>query len=248
MKENNPTVGFCKNCQVSHSLGFGNAKLYAQQVMDEFVRIKRLDYLVTEENSEYTFSFDYLLGSYERGHMFGVLECLNDDGEIVILRAFSSLYTGIRKIEGWVPSILSDEVYNDFLKPGENKIKTLTEELKHLSPDTKIYKNKKELRSQLSQKLLKELQMNYTFQNFRGERKSLLEIFPSDKGIPGGVGDCCAPKLLNYAAENNLKPVGIAEFYWGGKSSSKIQGEFYPSCKSRCQPILGFLLCGLNHD
>ncbi|MCK5683910.1 hypothetical protein KAJ27_07310 [bacterium] len=246
--ENNPTFGFCEKCQTYHSLGYGNAKLYARQVMDEFDRIKRLDYLVTEEQSEYTFSFDYLLGSYERGHMFGVLECLNEAGEVVVLRAFSSLYMGIRKIDGWVPPILSDDVYYNLLIPGESEIKTLTKELKHLSPDTDVYKDKKKLRSQNSQKLIKELQMNYTFQNFNGESKSLLEIFPSEQGIPGGVGDCCAPKLLGFAVENNLKPVGIAEFYWGGKSSSKVHGEFYPSCKSRCQPILGFLLCGLNHD
>ena len=67
-------------------------------------------------------------------------------------------------------------------------------------------------------------------------------------GLPTGTGDCCAPKLLHYAATHNLKPLAMAEFWWGESSvnGEKIQGEFYGACVERCQPLMGFLLSGLK--
>ena len=84
--------------------------------------------------------------------------------------------------------------------------------------------------------------------NFRGETKPLNDIFQDKNGIPTGTGDCCAPKLLNFAVKNNLTPLGLAEFYWGkeNKSATRQHGRFYQSCTSKCQPILGFMLCGLD--
>ena len=65
--------------------------------------------------------------------------------------------------------------------------------------------------------------------------------------MPTGTGDCCAPKLLHYAATHRLKPLAMAEFWYGASSMSeqKIQGEFYGACRERCQPLMGFLLSGL---
>ena len=66
--------------------------------------------------------------------------------------------------------------------------------------------------------------------------------------ITGGMGECCAPKLLNHAARNGLKPLSIAEFFWGEGPMlrRRVSGKFYPSCEARCQPLLGFMLCGLD--
>ncbi|MGY8674438.1 MAG: hypothetical protein ACKVHO_17840, partial [Verrucomicrobiia bacterium] len=68
-------------------------------------------------------------------------------------------------------------------------------------------------------------------------------------GLPGGVGDCCGPKLLQHAANTRLKPIGLAEFYWGGPhlSGKRQPGSFYPCCEEKCQPILGYMLCGLEN-
>ena len=92
------------------------------------------------------------------------------------------------------------------------------------------------------------MQRRYRFRNFRGQSRTLHDAFIGSGGIPGGVGECCAPKLLNHAALLGLRPVGVAEFYWGGERGSRRmkQAEFHPSCESRCRPILGFLLCGLD--
>jgi len=68
--------------------------------------------------------------------------------------------------------------------------------------------------------------------------------------MPTGTGDCCAPKLLHYAATHGLKPLAMAEFWWGTPSTQdhKISGEFYGACRDRCQPLMGFLLSGLEEN
>jgi hypothetical protein len=88
----------------------------------------------------------------------------------------------------------------------------------------------------------------YTLTNFRGELRPLTEAFTASGGIPTGTGDCCAPKLLNQAIQKCLLPLGMAEFYWGRENSSQTRhhGRFYPSCDTKCTPILGFMLCGLD--
>jgi tRNA pseudouridine32 synthase/23S rRNA pseudouridine746 synthase len=66
-------------------------------------------------------------------------------------------------------------------------------------------------------------------------------LFP--QGVPTGTGDCCAPKLLAWAARNGFEPLALAEFWWGPTSvGGKQSGQFYPACQERCQPLLGPLL------
>ena len=86
----------------------------------------------------------------------------------------------------------------------------------------------------------------YRLQNFHSQRAGLEEIFAAKKGVPTGTGDCCAPKLLQYAALHNLTPLALAEFYFGreNRSGTRQHGCFYPSCRTKCYPILGFMLCG----
>lgn len=103
----------------------------------------------------------------------------------------------------------------------------------------------KQQRKQLSRQLQTQMHAAYTLVNFLGHSKSLQQFIPT--GLPTGTGDCCAPKLLHYAATHNLKPLAMAEFWWGASSAQdKIQGEFYGACVERCQPLMGFLLSGLR--
>jgi tRNA pseudouridine32 synthase / 23S rRNA pseudouridine746 synthase len=102
----------------------------------------------------------------------------------------------------------------------------------------------KQQRSELSRQLQTQMHKAYSLMNFFGRSLSLQQLMPS--GLPTGTGDCCAPKLLHYAATHNLKPLAMAEFWWGGSYRDKIQGEFYGACTERCQPLMGFLLSGLS--
>jgi tRNA pseudouridine32 synthase/23S rRNA pseudouridine746 synthase len=105
----------------------------------------------------------------------------------------------------------------------------------------------KQRRKQISRELQLQMHEAYSLLNFWGNSRSLLQLMPAGS-IPTGTGDCCAPKLLHYAAANNLKPLAMAEFWWGPNSGDKIQGEFYGACADRCQPLMGFLLSGIARD
>lgn len=67
---------------------------------------------------------------------------------------------------------------------------------------------------------------------------------------PSGAGDCAAPKLLQYAFQQKMQPLAIAEFWWGlsPKSDFWKHGNFYPVCKQKCEPILSHMLKNIVLD
>ena len=121
---------------------------------------------------------------------------------------------------------------------------------------------------QESQRLQRLLFANYSLLNGLGERKNLLDIFAGEKPIlskeeffhksqnyksqmsnpPAGAGECCAPKLLQYAFLQGLTPVALAEFWVGAPSHTEIrqEGAFYPPCSGKCVPILRHMLRGVD--
>ena len=125
----------------------------------------------------------------------------------------------------------------------------------------------KRQRQQLSDSLQRWLFEQYVMLNEQGERKSLLDIFSSPdftdrpsqtevttplslgEGLgmrplpPAGSGDCCAPKLLQYAFAHGLKPLCLAEFWWGAPPKAEIRHHlhFYPPCRGKCLPILRWM-------
>lgn len=110
----------------------------------------------------------------------------------------------------------------------------------------------KQERKQKSNALQYQLFDQYHFLNKDLKLRSLESIFSetAEKTPPSGAGECAAPKLLQYAFQNNLKPIALAEFWWGTSPSSEIRkhGNFYPSCRGKCEPILGHMLEGISMD
>lgn len=108
------------------------------------------------------------------------------------------------------------------------------------------YKKKRREKSALLQKWLFD---QYKFSDIVSTQKSLWRIFKEELNItpPAGAGDCAAPKLLQYAFKKGLKPIAIAEFWWGDSPASEIKKhlQFYPACKGKCEPILGHMLNGI---
>lgn len=92
----------------------------------------------------------------------------------------------------------------------------------------------------------------YYFLNKDGQTKSVCDIFAqTDKLIPpAGAGDCAAPRLLQFAFAHRLQPLAMAEFWWGQSPKTEIRqhGHFYPSCRGKCEPILGYMLQGIEMD
>ncbi|MBT7816285.1 MAG: RluA family pseudouridine synthase [Polaribacter sp.] len=112
---------------------------------------------------------------------------------------------------------------------------------------TALRKERKEKSNYLQQTLFSK----YSFLNQQKEHKNLLDIFanPAIKP-PAGSGECSAPKLLNYAFASDLKPIVMAEFWWGISPNLAIRKHknYYPACQSRCKPILSHMLNGVVMD
>lgn len=133
----------------------------------------------------------------------------------------------------------------------KNKWKIKLQSLKELihTRQEKI-ENLKNVRRSKSVALQQRLFDQYKFLNAKGETRSVLQIFLEKKQLtpPAGAGECAAPKLLQYAFQHNLKPICMAEFWWGASPASEVRKHknFYPACKSKCEPILSHMLKGLS--
>lgn len=138
-----------------------------------------------------------------------------------MLYAFSGLVAGRSMVEGFVPPI---------------------HDTQDLTPATS---------SEDSRAIQDRLFDSYRVVNGLGQEASIKEIFAL-RGItpPGGTGECAAPKLLNHALRNGMKPLSMGEFWYGDSPASEVreQGRFYPSCTGKCGPLLSWMMQGLDVD
>ena len=188
----------------------------------------------------------------KEGKMFGVLVVTPADGSfltsvtpgdgVAFLAAYSGLLEGRNDWHYFVPPVFDAQQPDGYFKTKEREIM------------------QSEAHKQMSQELQLWLFRQYQMLNARGEVKDLVEIWqdyhcsPRIRNKyplpPGGTGDCCAPKLLQYAYQHGLKPVCMAEFWWGPSPKSEIRqhGQFYPACRGKCKPVLTWMLQGLDVD
>jgi len=236
--------GYCRFCGKTHYLEQGKAGEYCLSLMKTLEENGRIDFHVPEQEADPRLSLDYIKGE-ARGQMFGVLECLGPDGQPVILKAFSGQYNGVWNVEGWAPPLLDIEKFDSLVNNADKQIKALGNRINGL-PEGLERQELTRKRKTLSQNLMKEIHALYRVHNFRSEVRSLFDFFGN--GIPTGAGDCCAPKLLNAAAKQKLAPKSLAEIFWGrtNRAGTRRQGEYYTACPEKCQPILGFMLCGIG--
>ncbi|PHR31213.1 MAG: RNA pseudouridine synthase [Fluviicola sp.] len=165
----------------------------------------------------------------------------------------------IEENNGVLPAEIEKQIINESLK---DKF-VLTETTNHWNEKIARQKVKvdlfsdeiaslKKARKLKSNDLQKQLFDAYHFLNYHGDEKSLWTIFQEEvqKDPPSGAGECAAPKLMQYAYQHQLTPIALAEFWWGTSPKSEIRkhGHFYPSCRGKCEPILGHMLKGLEVD
>ncbi len=176
-----------------------------------------------------------------------MLACRDAAGRRVLLRAFSGQYQGVWSVPGWVEPICDPDQFAGLVAEPDLAIKALGRELAALSADFAAARVLRQRRRQISQELMAAIHGLYRVTNFRGESAALTSVFLHNGVPPAGTGDCCGPKLLQFAANHGLQPEAMAEFFWGRSTGSgeKQHGFFYPACASKCQPMLGFQLCGL---
>jgi len=134
------------------------------------------------------------------------------------------------------------QYWNELIAKEQQKLTILTDEINAI-------KNK---RKRLSTRLQKKLFKQYRLLNSAGVEKDLIELFKNAvyQIPPAGTGDCAAPKLLQYAFQQSMKPLAMAEFWWGKAPKSEIRQHknFYAACSGKCQPILSHMLEGMAMD
>ncbi len=247
MKTKNSYGGYCAKCKFTHSISeTDNSRKYALELICQLEKYKTLDFSESSEKDT-RLNIDYLW-SKAGGQMFGVMEAKNLNGNTLYFKAFSGQYNGIWFVENWVPPILDFEKFNELIFNDDKQIKSIGNKLNSEKLNSEEKHKLILQRKKISQNLQQNIFNLYELSNFRKEKKLLKEVYNSTNGIPTGTGDCCAPKLLNFAIHNSLIPIGISEFYFGKENLSKTKKHkhFYSACKEKCEPILGFILCGLN--
>ena len=182
------------------------------------------------------------------GKMFGVLVVADCNDELGFVAAYSGLLEGRNDWPYFVPPVYDAQQPDGHFKQEERLISAMRDD------------SQREERRQRSQQLQLWLFDQYRFLNARGERRRLVDVWQDyhcSERIrrkyplpPGGTGDCCAPKLLQYAYQEGLKPLCMAEFWWGPSPKTEVRqhGQFYPACRGKCKPVLTWMLQGLDVD
>ena len=156
---------------------------------------------------------------------------------------------------------------SQFMKAELRRLKKSLSEKTTLETEYEVFQadilRLKQLRKTLSDALQQWLFSQFRMQNHEGEMKDLLEIF-RDAALrdypqatlatsriaalkmvpPAGSGECCEPKLLQYAYLHGYKPLQMAMFWWGESPKEEIRHhlQFYPACNGKCKPILHWML------
>ena len=213
----------------------------------------------------YVQTHEALLADAEHGKMFGVLvvkapadaEGSQPDGGLRFLAAYSGLLAGRNDWSWFVPPVFDAQQPDGYFKQKERDISALNQFIDHLElqhPRLEVLKN---IRREASENLQEWLFRQYRMLNARGEERDLIEIWRDYHSVktrrqfpypPGGAGDCCAPKLLQYAYQQGLQPVCMAEFWMGESPRGEVRhaGQFYPACRGKFLPILTWMLQGLD--
>ncbi|MBR1379579.1 MAG: RluA family pseudouridine synthase [Bacteroidaceae bacterium] len=180
-----------------------------------------------------------------RGKMFGVLVVSStasvlggsaaEASPLFFLAAFSGLLDGKNSQQGFVPPIFDLQQPGQYFQQEDAEISQM--------PDS-------EAKSLRSRNLQLWLFNQYAVLNQEGTSRTLTDIFDHEtcRIPPSGAGECCAPKLLQYAYSHNLRPLCMAEFWMGASPHGQLRydGDYYPACQAKCKPILRHMLQGLD--
>lgn len=139
--------------------------------------------------------------------------------------------------------------YKRKAKEWKQKLEGLKSKIENLEISLNQLKQERKIKSAILQE---NLFNQYQFLTIEKEPLGLFDIFRDTihNIPPSGAGDCAAPKLLQYAFQNELEPICMAEFWWGKSPALEMKkhGFFYPACRGKCEPILGHMLKDMSLD
>jgi len=139
--------------------------------------------------------------------------------------------------------------FNNVTRYWEHTLNAITEKLTVYTTQIETLKEARKTKSAALQQYLFE---QYQFLNKKKDVKDLSQLFLETSALkpPAGSGECAAPKLLQYAFLHDLKPIALAEFWWGQSPNAEVRKhrQFYPACQGKCKPILTHMLAGIEMD
>ena len=186
----------------------------------------------------------------QQGKMFGVLVVRTPDGTIGFLAAFSGNLAGSNHHDYFVPPVYDLLNPDGYFKEEEARISSLNVILRSAPQNDTYLESLKEERKNRSIALQQWIFQQFRLRNALGEEQDIHTIFAetAHRNPPAGTGECAAPKLLQYAYLHQLQPLAMAEFWWGNSPKGEIRrhGHYYPACRHKCEPILGFMLRGIE--
>jgi tRNA pseudouridine32 synthase / 23S rRNA pseudouridine746 synthase len=213
------------------------------------------NHLTSQQDWSHNFGFDANDTRPIIGKMFGVLVVKNEENKLGYLSAFSGKIAGANHHKNFVPPVFDTLSEDSFLTKGMIELSKKKEHIETLKKE-KTADNQLLIeqllveRKKFSLALQRTLFDHYFFLNQAKISKSVYEIFETANYLfpPSGAGECATPKLLQYAFLHDLKPIALAEFWWGQspKSNNRKHGHFYPCCKEKCHAILAHMLSGLE--
>jgi tRNA pseudouridine32 synthase/23S rRNA pseudouridine746 synthase len=214
------------------------------------------DYISNQKEWQHNFGLDEGQDGTVVGKMFGVLIVQNADGLVGYLSAFSGKLAGGNHHARFVPPVFDMLTEGSFINVGMTELSVIIAEIKTLEEmegdHSAQIESLKQKRRDHSLALQSRLIDSFSFLNQAGEEKNLREIFhfAPNANPPAGAGECALIKLLQFAFLHKMKPLAMAEFFWGvsPKSDAWKHGEYYPSCRDKCEPILGHMLEGIVLD
>lgn len=189
------------------------------------------------------------------------------------LAAFSGILEGTYIHPGFVPPIYNLQHPGNYFQEEQEVINAINRRIENGEDDPALFDERRTRSHNLQYWLFQQ----FHILNSDGVMQELPELFKNEKSIlteeefysrkkssapqkqsptlhrlsslpPAGSGECCAPKLLQYAFAHGLKPICMAEFWLGPspKDEPRIDGNYYPACHAKCRPILRHMLQGLT--
>jgi len=181
------------------------------------------------------------------GKMFGVLVVTDARGEPGVLRGFSGMIGQRWHAQGFVPPLFDAAALATFWPAGELEVDAMTHAIAELDGAERAAMVAR--RRERSRELWARIQTHYRVADAHGRVRTNAELF-APAVPPGGAGDCAGPKLIAHAYRHGLRPLALAELWWGAPSSGpggadRTHGSFHPPCTTKCGPILRHMLAGL---
>ena len=196
------------------------------------------------------------------GLMLGALVAKDGDGREVELRTVSGISRSLRVCGGnapsadgrqvvYVPPIVGVAERDAALSANDERIHALTARIETLEADAgagadaaALCRRLQAERAALCRQSLASVYALYAFHCADGVVRSLSDVC-RERGRalpPTGTGDCCAPKLLDYAFAHGLQPLSLCEVFYGRSSPKKRHGIRYAPCDERCGILLPAML------